>query len=123
MYRDHVEQLGRFGPVHDGPWFRFSDTYGTHWCQPDALAEFHDRVLIVECKLSLRQLDNGLRQLRGLYRPIVELVFDKPAVLVIAFKHWTGIGPEQPFEELEELEQIATIPLSSCKQPYGLHIF
>jgi hypothetical protein len=120
VHRELLEPLGRFGPVYEEQWFRFSDTYGTHWCQPDGLVEFHDRVLVVEAKRSLRGQDSGMRQLRSLYRPVVELALKKPTVLCLAFHHWTAHEPE--FEEIDSIEDLISLPLGQCDKVKGLHV-
>lgn len=116
---DNVSGFGNLGRLYYEPWFRYSDTYGTHWCSPDSLLEYWDRVLVVESKLSLRRLETAITQLTKCYRPVVEHVFEKPVVMIVAFKHWF-VGAD--IETLECPTEILSIPLSKTKQPYGWHV-
>jgi len=115
--------LGKFGDLHEGPWIRYTDTYGVHWCQPDSLVETNDRVLIVEAKLSLMRLDQAKAQLSKLYQPVVEIIFDKPAVLLVAFNNWIRlVDGKEPIETVDNPLALLQRPLRSLKAPLGWHV-
>lgn len=62
--------------VH-GQWFEFEDASGLHYCQTDHLVLFDHCVLLFESKLTQC---NCVDQINGLYRPVVELAFDRPVI-------------------------------------------
>lgn len=115
---DQLEPLSRFGTFRREPWFKYRDTYGIHWCQPDGLLELPDRVITIEVKLSLRRLETALVQLNKLYKPTVEMLFQKPAVPLVIFKHWLG---EAEIELVDDPEELVYKTLSSIRQPHGWH--
>ncbi len=121
--REEVKPLERFGQVFSNQWIRFADTYGTHWCELDLAVDAFDRVVVIECKLSLRRLETGLAQLSRLYRPCVEHIFEKPVVSLLVFKHWVGpYAKEDPIPMLDSPVDAFLRPLHSLKQPHGCHI-
>ena len=115
---DELRTLSKFGEVLNSPWFCYHDSYGRHWCQPDALVELPDRVLIVEVKLSLRRLETAIVQLTKLYKPTVERFYGKPAALLVVFKHWLG---EAEIPLVESPEEMVTRSVNTLRQPYGWH--
>lgn len=114
-----LEPLARFGTLRDGPWFRYSDTYGSHWCQPDSVLEAHDRILVVESKLSLRRLDTALAQLTKLYRPTLEMFYSLPVVCLVAFRHWLG---DAELELVDDPAELVCEPVRSLRRPKGWHL-
>lgn len=92
--------LSRFGEVVSEPWIRYSDTYGTHYCQPDDLLLSWDRTIVVESKLSLRRLSTARIQLNKLYRPVLESLFQKPVAMLLAFRYWVPLPVEDQDLEL-----------------------
>ena len=92
--------------VLDSPWIKYSDVSGSHWCQPDFIIDAPDRVIVVEAKLTLRRLGQALVQLQSLYRPCVELVFDRPAVLCVAFHHWIHDVDTSAIPMVDEPEEL-----------------
>ena len=111
-----LTSLSDHGAFYDSPWFSYIDTYGRHWCQPDIVVDLPNRVVVVEAKLSLRRLETGLVQLTKLYRPTMEKFFGKPAVLVLAFKHFLG---QIDLDLIDEPEELLTQPSSA--RPLGWH--
>lgn len=81
------------------------------------MVELPNRVIVAEVKLSLRRLDTALAQLTKLYRPNVELLFGKPVVPLVIFKHWLGEAEIPLIENPEEL-----VYTSSLKEPRGWHL-
>ena len=98
-------------------WIRFNDSGQWHYCRPDSILETYDRVIVVEAKLSLRQLDKAKAQLR-LYRPLLELIFEKPTIGIVAFKNWI-IGSENALPMIDHPEQALFRPLSQLKPALG----
>lgn len=98
-------------------WIRFRDGRTYHWCRPDSILDTWDRVIVWESKLSLRQLDKGLAQLR-LYRPILELIFDKPVAGVIVFKHWS-LGTANCLPMIDDPAEALSFLPSRMKKPHG----
>lgn len=115
-----MEPLESFGPLLEEPWFRYADTYGVHWCRPDSVLELHDRVLVVEAKLSLRRYEDAMTQLNKLYRPVVGEFFSKPVAMVMAFKHW--IPGVWTFPLVQSPEETFTFPIGKLKEPVGWHV-
>ncbi len=120
VHRELVGQLAEHGPLLDGPWIRYTDTYGQHWCQLDSALNAKDRVIVFESKLSLRRLSTALVQLTKLYRPTVELIYHKPVVMCVAFHHWI---PDTNFDlpTVDDPAELLTVPLR-CPGPYGWHL-
>lgn len=119
VHKALVAELSDFGPVLDGPWIRYTDTYGQHWCQLDSAINASDRVIVFESKLSLRRLSTALVQLTKLYRPTVELIFNKPVIMCVAFHHWV---PDTQFDlpMVDEPSELLSVPLRQ-PGPYGWH--
>ena len=84
-----------YGELHLGQWFSFWDDNGHGYCQPDILIVRSDLVFILECKLSYTNF--AWEQLAKLYQPVVELTFERPAVLVQVCKN-LRLEPENLIE-------------------------
>lgn len=67
-----------------GQWYEFEDASGHGFCQPDIVIPQKDFVVCVEVKLSAQ--DSAWLQARGLYKPILEYVYRKPCVCIVATK-------------------------------------
>lgn len=68
----------RFGDrANLGQWFKFFDGYRTRYCQPDAIVQEEEGILIVEIKL--RFSDLAWWQLKELYLPVVRKYFRVPS--------------------------------------------
>lgn len=113
--------LEKVGTVLSDQWIQFSDTYGTHWCQFDAAVDTHDRILVVEAKLSLRRLPVAIPQLMRLYKPCLEHIFQKPVVMLVAFQHFV-IGAQDKLKLVDEPEEMLYTPLPQLKKPLGWHL-
>lgn len=112
-------ELERFGTLHEEPWIRFCDTYGVHWCRPDSVLETHDRLLVVEAKLSLRRYEDAMTQLNKLYRPTLEELFRKPVAMLMAFRHWLPGSFDLPM--VDDPEELLYYPHSRLAKPVGWH--
>lgn len=74
-----------------GQWFEFSDLNGPGHCQTDLLIIGAKRVVIIECKLS--NVEEGKRQLEGLYMPVAEMIWpDKKPLGIVAARHLSRQG-------------------------------
>lgn len=73
------------GDIMLGQWFAFEDENGFGCCQPDILVVTDSLVFILECKLT--QCEEAWRQLRSLYKPVVETVFQRPSITIQVCKH------------------------------------
>jgi hypothetical protein len=50
-------------------------------------------------------------------------VFGKPAVLVLAFKHWVAGADQTAFDLVDSLQELQTVPLTQARTKlYGLHV-
>lgn len=107
------------GTLLSEPWIKYKDTYGWHWCQPDTVLEARDRVLCVESKLSLRRREVAIAQLDKLYRPVLTRLYDKPVVMVVAFRHWLGEFSDDPRLTIDHPSELMGVPHSDLKQPFG----
>lgn len=70
-----------------GQWFEFQDANGSGHCQTDFLARFSDLAVILETKLS--DVEQGRKQLRGLYEPVVEKALGLRSVGIVVVRHLT----------------------------------
>lgn len=77
----------QFESVLCGQWFHYCDKNGLGWCQPDILVEANEAIIVAECKLS--ECEDARRQIVGLYRPILECVFEKKVIGVVIVRHLT----------------------------------
>lgn len=112
------DELGELcGNLYSEQWIRFRDDGQYFYCRPDSILETWDRVLVVESKLSLRQLKKGLAQLR-LYKPILEHIYNRPVVGVLAFKHWI-VGSDGCLPMIPHPEVIMTSPVCRFKKTQG----
>lgn len=69
-----------------GQWFEFKDLNGPGHCQMDLIIEGKKRIVVIECKLT--EVAQGMAQLRELYFPIVEKVWqDKKPLGIVAARH------------------------------------
>ena len=91
-----------------GPWFSFWDEGGHGYCQPDALIITSSFVFILECKLSFT--DFAWPQLRRLYKPVVEKVFERPAITIQVCRNLYI----QPAGLIESLQKTMDDPSSGC---------
>lgn len=91
-----------------GQWFSFSDDNGPGFCQPDILLITPALIFILECKLSYT--DWAWPQLRQLYKPIVERVFERPAITIQVCKHLYADVPGL----IESIQQTMDAPGGGC---------
>lgn len=77
----------KWGKVLCGQWFEFCDVHGHGYCQTDVLIVRQFDVIVLECKLT-EVLDARI-QLKHLYLPVVEKVFDRLARGVVVARHLT----------------------------------
>lgn len=68
-----------------GQWFRYFDVGGEGWCQTDCLVLGEREVMVVECKLS--DTEEAVRQVEGLYFPVVEMVYGKRALGMVVVRN------------------------------------
>jgi len=74
------------GAVH-GPWFRYADQTGSHWCQPDFYKLLPEAVLVLEAKLTWTP--NGHQQIFQLYSPVLGKFFNRPVHGIVVCKNLT----------------------------------
>lgn len=72
-----------------GQWFEFRDSAGPGHCQTDFLARFFDLAVILETKLS--DVEQGRKQLRGLYEPVVQKALGLRPVGIVVVRHLTHL--------------------------------
>lgn len=113
----HTQAVALGGNHYSEQWIKFRDGSSVHYCRPDDINEQWDRVVVVESKLSLRQLAKGLAQLR-LYTPILEAIFGKPVVPILAFKHWIP-GSRDTLPMIDELPATLYTPLPQLRRIHG----
>lgn len=92
----------RFALSH-GQWFEFEDASRQSWCQPDIILHYEREdaaksfgPVVLECKLM--RVENALKQLRGLYLPVVEralrpIVPPRGIVVVKSLSHASDESP------------------------------
>lgn len=119
--QDELSALDGYGTIHNEPWIRYTDTYGTHWCQPDAVLETYNLVLVTEVKLSLRRFKTAKAQLQSLYRPVLAKIFSKPVVTLIAFKHWTSDVEPDAFLPVDHPKNLLSDRITPHGQLRGWH--
>lgn len=107
-----------YGPLYPEQWFRYTDTYGSHWGQIDLGIELPSKVIVCEMKLSLRREDEARNQLSKLYRPAMEAFFSKPVAMLVVFKHWLG---ESGLSILPDPLDLVPKSSSSLREVYGYH--
>lgn len=78
----HLQRLWP-GRVRSEQWFCFYDANGQGYAQPDHFVLFSDRVLLVECKLTQKELAE--QQMELLYKPILEHIYHLPVACLQAF--------------------------------------
>lgn len=112
-------ELADQGDILQEQWIRFTDAYGVHWCQLDSAFVGRDRVVVVEAKLSLRQHATGVAQLSRLYRPCLELIYDKPVAMLLAFKYWV---PGAEVHTIDSPQDLLYKQFADLKRPWGWHL-
>jgi len=115
--RVHAELEELRGYQFKEQWIRFQDESGWHYCRPDSIIDTWDRVIVVEAKLSLRQLPKALAQLR-LYRPLLGHIFNKPVAGIVAFKHWI-LDSDGVLPMIDHPELVLSMPKQSLKPALG----
>lgn len=79
--------LKPYGFEH-GRWFEFVDANGHGFCSPDLVRVEHQRVVVVEAKLT-----DGIaarHQLERLYTPVLAHIYKKPVLCIVALRHMTN---------------------------------
>lgn len=89
-----------YGEVILEQWFSFQDFNGHGYCQTDCLIVTDSLVFILECKLTYT--DWAWPQLRELYKPIVEKVYERPSILIQVCKNLHYV-PERMISSIQEL--------------------
>ena len=70
--------------IHN-PWFRFKDKLGLAYCSPDYILWENGYPMVLECKLT--DWRGAWDQLTGLYLPVMQWIYDKPAVPIVIVKY------------------------------------
>lgn len=65
-------------------WYEYEDAAGPGFCQPDIVIPGKDFVTVIEVKLSAQE--SAWLQARALYKPILEMVYRKPCICIVATK-------------------------------------
>lgn len=115
--RVHRQAESLDGNIINEQWIKFLDNGKIHHCRPDTIVEQWDRVIVIETKLSLRQFKKGLAQLR-LYKPILEHIYHKPVIPILAFKHWI-VGSRDCLPMLPELAAVLYTPIPQLRRVHG----
>jgi hypothetical protein len=71
--------------VTSGEWFEYHDARRSGVCQIDHYCLLPDRIILVECKLS--ESDEAWGQMKDLYAPILQKLWDLPVARVQATRH------------------------------------
>lgn len=87
-------------------WISFFDDGGYGKAQPDLYCVLHDRVVLIEVKLS--QTETGVRQIEDLYTPLLTKLYGLPVVGCLVFKYVTKYVPFTPIENLFTAEDCHT---------------
>lgn len=82
------------GKLYSDLWIMFKDRNGEGFAQPDHFLLQPTRIVLIECKLT--QNDAAWPQLYGLYKPLVEHLFKRPAICVQAFRRMRVEEPDRP---------------------------
>ena len=61
-------------------WIAFTDSTGSHYCQPDLYIVLPSYVLLLEVKLT--QTESAEGQMSELYKPVLEALYSRPVVMV-----------------------------------------
>lgn len=77
--------------LRTGEWIEYDDADGHHLAQPDGFLVRATRVLCFEVKLTGGEYGHG--QLRGLYLPLLEHIFQRPAFGIQVAR---GVTPSTP---------------------------
>jgi hypothetical protein len=64
---------------------RFEDQNGLGFAQTDSYLVLRSRIICFECKLT--ETLAGYAQLEKLYKPLLEAIYERPVVLVLACKN------------------------------------
>ena len=88
-----------------GLWLHFRDSNGLGYCQPDFIFTRNHSVIVVECKLSWHSY--SLRQVQGLYLPLVGHLYQKKPLGLIAVQ-----GKDKPSLR-DSIEKLLTQPAFS----------
>ena len=102
--RDWITRGEIIGTLYEGQWFYFEDNNGYGYCQTDILLETNSFIFILECKLTYTSW--AWQQLRRLYKPVVEKVFNKPSITIQVCKNIHYI----PGGMIESLAQVMDNP-------------
>lgn len=76
-----------------GPWFRFLDSNGPGYCSPDLVFDLGALLLVLEVKLTWTPIAE--RQIRELYKPVLELALGKPVAGLVVCRNLTGETPRE----------------------------
>lgn len=86
--RKFIRHLQRFDldwELHPHQWMDFYDENGRGLAQVDVFAVLQDKIILFECKLS-ENLSAHV-QLRALYGPLLEYIYERPVVMVQVCKN------------------------------------
>lgn len=98
---DVVLELGL--PNYSRCWFQYQDANGTGWCQVDHGFFKGEIQVLVECKRSYHSYVK--RQIFGLYKPVVEFYWKRPALCIVAVMNGGGEKTSQGLEAAIERAQ------------------
>ena len=101
-----------------GQWFKFCDENGVGYCQPDFLRITASVVFALECKLT--DVMEAKAQLLGLYLPVLQFVFQRPARGVIVARNLTPESTNVVDSLSNAMERVGTLPTLHWPWPQKL---
>ena len=82
------------GKLYSDLWLMFEDSGGNGFAQPDHFLLQPERIVLLECKLS--QNTTAWAQIEGLYKPLLEHLFQRPVLGVQVFHRMRYEEPGRP---------------------------
>lgn len=99
-----------FPEAQHGLWFRYRDSNGPGYCNPDLVIEYPDRLLVLEIKLTWTPVAEP--QIRELYRPVLEMALGKPVFGAVICRNLTPDTPKSLIRTC--LPRLGAVPVWPC---------
>lgn len=116
----HLRELFPGFEIKEEPWILFEDSNGSGAASPDFVLHLYNMILLVESKLTFTL--EGVRQLLGLYQPLLEML--EPGVPIVPILAARGLVVGLVVPRLNSLEGFLSPPEHEfLVPPRGFHLY
>lgn len=107
-----LKEIFKSDEIHYGQWFRFEDSSGWHYAQPDIYLISENKIFLLEIKRT--QTDTAAYQLAGLYRPLLKFLYPDKEIIMIQVCKNLRYPPKNEISRLRDAKMPGIIYTYNC---------